>query len=357
VRVDAPHLARLAARARPAGSPAAREARNYCADVLKRAGFQALEERFEYSAFPGNWATPIAGVVAGLAAIAFFLGRHIPNVLIVAIVGLLAALLVLARMGRRGVLDLSLMRRRGANLTAVRGRVTPAVWLVAHIDSKWQPISMITRVVGVVGTSLGLIASLVLAFMPDRTSDMLAAVVLMGTWLATVPLMLSVVGDRNHGALDNASGVAAVLAAAELLPKDANVGVLITDGEELGLAGARAWARSRRRPAIALNCDSVDDTGRVTAMYSGTPPAAVLSALEASAFEHSEPLRVMRLIPGILTDSVALADAGWQTVTLSRGEFRTLQRIHTSRDTLATMRGRGIGAVAAILARTATELC
>jgi len=62
------------------------------------------------------------------------------------------------------------------------------------------------------------------------------------------------------------------------------------------------------------------------------------------------------LLPGVLTDSVALADAGWETLTLSRGSARTLQRIHTSRDTLAWMSGSGISGAARVLAITALEL-
>ena len=84
--------------------------------------------------------------------------------------------------------------------------------------------------------------------------------------------MLSVVGDRNHGTLDNASGVAAVLEAVELLPRRHDVGVLITDAEELALAGATAWARDRRA-GVALNCDSVDDDGSLVVMYTGARAA------------------------------------------------------------------------------------
>ena len=143
--------------------------------------------------------------------------------------------------------------------------------------------------------------------------------------------MLSVVGRRNAGALDNASGVAAVLDAAAALLRPLPIGVLITDAEELALAGARAWARSR--PAgVALNCDSVDDDGPLTAMFTRRPPSRLLSALAEASAASKETLRVRRLVPGILTDSVALADAGWETLTLSRGTLRTLLRIHTSRD-------------------------
>jgi hypothetical protein len=149
--------------------------------------------------------------------------------------------------------------------------------------------------------------------------------------------------------------VAAVLEAAAAIPSTARVGVLITDAEELALAGARAWARSHV-PSIALNCDSVDDTGSLVVMHSRPRPARLLSLLAAAASATGERVRVLRLIPGILTDHVALSDAGWETVTLSRGDLRTLQRIHTSRDSLASMRGTGIAGAARVLARTATEL-
>ena len=94
----------------------------------------------------------------------------------------------------------------------------------------------------------------------------------------------------------------------------------------------------------------------LTVMYSPPAPRRLLEAMERAARTESASLRVIRLIPGILTDHVALAAAGWTTVTLSRGSIRTLQRIHTSRDTLAAMRGTGIAVAARVLATTAMEL-
>ena len=351
---ESSHLGRLAAQARPAGSTATHDALDYCRGVLHNAGFNTNEQAFEYSAFPGSWATPVAGIVAGLAAIGLFMGRFVPALLVASLSVLVLTFVVLAYSARR-IIDLPFMRRRGVNLQAMRGADAPTVWLVAHIDSKWQPVSMIARVIGVVGTTIGLVASITLAFTPGPVDMPVAGGVLLFTWLASTPLMLSIVAVGNTGALDNASGVAAVLEAAERIPRTARVGVLITDAEELALAGARAWARTMT-PGIALNCDSIDDEGETTLMYSRSKPASLVSRMSAAAQAQGEPLRVMRLIPGILTDAVALADAGWETVTLSRGDIRTLMRIHTSRDTLETMRGTRIASAAAILARTATEL-
>ncbi len=298
---------------------------------------------------------PVAGVGASLSAILIYLGRHAPWLIAIASTYLALSIGGLAWLGSAGVLTFPLMRRRGVNLQAVRGGAEPTVWLVAHIDSKWQPVSMIARVAGVVGTGAGVITLFALSLAHGGRADTAAAVVLVLTWIFSSLLMLSIVGARNTGALDNASGVAAVLGAAELSSPTARVGVLITDAEELALAGARAWVRTRG-PGIALNCDSVDDDGQLTVTYSGLRPDALASRIVRAASARGERVRIMRLIPGILTDSVALADAGWETLTLSRGGFRTLQRIHTPRDTLAHLRGSSIDLAARILADTATEL-
>lgn len=353
------HLARVGATSRPPGSAATTEARHYCAGVLRGVGFTVVERPFEFSKFPGAFATPLAGALIPFFALGLLFVQSLPRAFAIGLVVAAALLGVMFRyLGGSGVLDVSLMRRTGINLEAVRGHREPAVWLVAHIDSKWQPVSMIVRVLGVIASSLGLVALIAFALWRAPGPAWLTSAVFAFTCIAAVPLMLSYVGDRNHGTLDNASGVAAVLQAAEMIGPTANVGVLITDAEELALAGARAWARAKsRQPGIALNCDSIDDDGRLTVMHGSPPPTAVLSAMERAARANAEPLRVIRLIPGILTDHVALAAAGWTTLTLSRGTARTLQRIHTSRDTLATMRGTGITGAARVLADTATELC
>jgi hypothetical protein len=338
------HLARIGAVSRPTGGAACDDARRYCAEVLTGLGFVVKERSFKYSQFVGKWAAPVVALAVALAATQWYLtapGWPFPGV---------ALLVLVLLMVGRGVLRGPLLRAEGVNLAGVRG-AAPRVWLVAHIDSKWQPVSMLQRVAGV--GVLAVSAAIALATAPAHSAVSSAALVFV--WLGALPLLLSVVGARNHGTLDNASGVAAVLDAAALIPPGCSIGVMITDAEELALAGAAAWARDDS-PAIALNCDSIDDDGALLAMYSGKAPDRLISRLREAASAHGEPLRVMRLIPGILTDHVPLARAGWETLTLSRGTVRTLQRIHTSRDTLEHMSGRGIPGAARVLARVATEL-
>jgi hypothetical protein len=252
----------------------------------------------------------------------------------------------------RGVLNAPVLRRRGVNLEAVRG-AAPKVWLVAHLDSKWQPVPMIARVAGVLTLGAGLAGLVVVIFTAPRAAPWLLGLV----WLGAAPLILSLVGSRNHGTLDNASGVAAVLEAAARVDPSCPLGVLITDAEELALAGVRAWASEGRvPPSVAINCDTVDDVGALVLMFNGSRPDRLVSSLERAASLAGEEIRTLHLIPGILTDSVALAAGGWETLTLSRGTLRTLQRIHTSRDTLATMSGKGIDGAATVLARAVMEL-
>jgi hypothetical protein len=351
-REGARHLAFLAREPRPAGGAAEQEAREYAAARLRDAGFRVDTEPFAYSAFPGRYATPIGGALAmATVAASAWLGAvaGLPGAALGALAAGVALLgLFVRRMLGDAVLSLPWLREASANLVATRGDAEPAVWLVAHLDSKSQPVPSAARVAGVAllvaALLLALVACLVqLAGADGRTVWWAAA---LAALLGGPPVLASVVGARSNGAVDNASGVAAVLAAAALLPPGTPLGVLLPSAEELGLAGARAWARGRR-PAIALNCDGVDDEGELTIMFTGSEPRALVDTLRSRA---SRGPRVRRMPLGLLTDSVALADAGWDTVTVSRGSLGTLRRIHTPADSLANLRGDGIDEVATLLA-------
>jgi hypothetical protein len=105
--------------------------------------------------------------------------------------------------------------------------------------------------------------------------------------------------------------------------------------------------------ATAINCDGVDDDGVLTIMYSGRAPKSLMHTLRGLA---PAPVRVRRMPLGLVTDSVAFAERGWNTVTVSRGSFATLRRVHTSSDSLSNLRGDGIDDVALLLARAVEAL-
>jgi hypothetical protein len=63
-----------------------------------------------------------------------------------------------------------------------------------------------------------------------------------------------------------------------------------------------------------------------------------------------------RMIPGILADSMAFADRGIESVTVSRGTLSTLARIHTRRDNSIALTGSGVAEASALLAALTREL-
>lgn len=347
----------IGAQARPAGSDSERRARELCARELSDAGFSVADRPFDYSAFPGLWGTPVVGVMLLTAALATALGRADGAGVQIGLVLALAAGVVGWWLARHGG-SLRLARRRGVNLEAWRG--VPKVWLVAHLDSKTQPVSLLVRAAAVVITCVSWVIVLlacagVLAGMID------AGVVGTLAWVAVagaVPLVLSWVrhGDGGTGALDNASGVAAVMQAAVLVNREHPLGVVLSSGEELGLVGARAWLAGRRGldPGVAINCDGIDDDGAVTctiARDGGVVRSSVVWVVSEMSLRPA--VRVRNSLPGVLFDAVAFADAGWPAVTVSRGTLGSLARVHTRADTLDRLHGAGVEQTAHFMAALA----
>lgn len=354
-------LLEIAAVPRPTGGDAIAAARARCALELHGMGFQVRERRFAFSEFPGRFATPLFGAAgAFVVGAAGHLGSRGARLapLIVTAAGVVALFLAGRWMARRGVLSAPVLRREGVNIEATRGRETPAVWLCAHLDTKSQPVPTLLRSAGIVLEALGVLATLGLAIaaaLGAFTHPYVWAAAAIVTLVGAIPVVLSVVGSRSPGALDNASGVATVLATTRQLGDRRGFGVLITDAEELGLAGARAWA-SESRSAIVLNCDGVDDTGGVKVMFTGKRPTGILDAVSRASSSTGVAHQAARLAAGILTDSVAFTDAGMSSVTFSLGSLKSLARVHSSRDDLAHLRGAGIPEVASLMAATVREL-
>lgn len=223
----------------------------------------------------------------------------------------------------------------GANLIARRQSGGPTVWLVAHYDSKGQPISMAERLLGFGALLLGL---LVVFLAPVAGVALLVA----GTAVA----LLNRVNDDSPGALDNATALVAIFMAIDQLPAQASVGIVFSDAEEYGLVGARALARERAdlfAEAAVINLDSLDDGGRPTAFLhrAGRTGSAVAAALKA---------RPWRWLP-VIVDGIALARVSRECVTILKGNWRTMRVVHRPSDTIDRVRLDGAALVAAGLAR------
>jgi hypothetical protein len=345
-------LARIGGRARPAGSAAEADARAVCAAWLSDAGFAVDQRPFNYSAFPGTWGTSIAGlallVAAASAAGGVIRGGGAINAGIAVGIALVIATSVTGWwLGRYGTLRLLFLRREGVNLEARRG--VPSVWLMAHVDSKSQPVSLLIRASAAVGVLASWI-SLILVWTASRMLPVPGALLLgIATCgaVASVPLLVSLVGAGGSGTLDNASGVAAVLKAASVIDVAIPVGVIITSAEELGLAGARAWVQAKP-VSVVINCDGVDDRGALTITATGAGHRLLKSLRRAGVLRFDA--RFRRGLPGVLMDSTAFADEGWAACTISQGTRYSLARVHTADDTLDRMSGVGVERVAGVIA-------
>ena len=336
---------RIASEPRAAGGSAEARARAHCRELLAGSGFTVTQEDFTYSAFPGRLAVPLLGLLlfAWFALVGSqagsdphgAVGESLPFLLLLPALGYMVVRIMPA--GR-------LMGRRATNLVAVRGG-SPALWLMAHIDSKSQPVPMLVRIAGIIVAAAAVVIAVAAAFVLDesRTGTLFWRLIGLAGAAASLVLMLSVVGNASQGALDNATGVAAALLVATHGPSSRPLGVVITSAEELGLQGARAWARQRAGvKAGAINFDGIDDVGTLTCMARGSSPLA--TRLRTTSEAGGWRVRFRGVLPGILVDAVALGAAGWDAVTISKGNFHTLARIHTRRDSPDRLTGAGVAA-------------
>lgn len=343
-----------------AGSPEEARARAKCREELERAGFSCRELPFEYSQWPGRWGPPLAAAVQAATILVVARTATHQGPLAALILGAalyIALMLASGDAKRRWTAQFPFQRAKSVNLEARRGN--PRVWLIAHIDSKSQTVPMLVRIASSVAlaitTAVALLALLLSLADAARFASVWPALQIAAV-LSVLPSILCLVRNESHGALDNASGVAAVLIASRTASTATDLGVLITSGEELGLAGARAWAAGAKPGTLVINCDTVDDAGRWRCMYTGARPRRIAAAVETIAGTVGLELTIGRLIPGILTDSMAFADRGIEAVTVSRGTLSTLARIHTRRDTSTALTGRGVTEGAALLSALAKEL-
>ena len=226
----------------------------------------------------------------------------------------------------------------GINLIAqrpIRPSAHPPVWLVAHYDSKGQPISMAVRLAGFVSLTLGLLGVLLVP---------VPAVILL--LIGIIIASQNRVTNNSPGALDNATALATVFMAIDQLPVNRSVGVVFPDAEEYGLVGSRALAADRAerfRDAAVINLDGIDDGGRPTVFLHR--PGAIGSAL-AGALKA----RKWRWLP-VIVDGIALSGVSRECATILKGNVQTMRIVHTPSDTADRIRLDGAASVAAGLAR------
>lgn len=332
---------RIAATPRAAGSEDESRARALCAGCLERSGFTVAEEEFTYSPFPGRWAVPLLGLLFLFWFV--FVGSQVNSHPYGAVTSFIPFLLLLPGLGYMLARMIPGLRSgRATNLVAARG-LEPRLWLIAHLDSKSQPVPMLGRIAGIIAVVVAtpvMIAAGVFGRELNLPVFFWLAMTSVGA-AGSLAMLLSVVGNRSRGAVDNASGVVAAMLTAATLPRDAAVAVLLTSAEELGLQGASAWIRGHASEGFrVINFDGVDDVGILTCMAKRTSPLA--ARLRAASLQAGYRVRFRRVLPGVMVDALAFDSAGSDAVTISRGNFSTLARIHTPRDEPGRLHGTGV---------------
>ena len=360
------------------GTEGEKRAADLVAERLSAAGLDVTREPFRASRTAlGRLRLWIHGTVA-VAVIVFAAAarRGVPEAWIVG-AGTLA--LALASSRWRGsiepafdigpsVASENVMGRR----RAARAGDAPHVVLLAHLDSKstrfptLYPASIIlaTLVYLAVCTVVAALAVLRFAAFP--------------TWLAAVGWALAgalvivarnPAGNESPGAMDNASGLAVLLALAETLPREgvlahAELTFLATGAEEIGLAGAMRWIAAHekeldRKRTVFVNVDSVGvGQGLLAIDVRGAMPdgRSMKQVVREAARQVGVRLRVLAFLPGTGVDTMPIGTRGFATVSiLGQVIGAPARRIHSERDTVDALHEAGLDAAMRVCAQVARE--
>ncbi|HMB69142.1 MAG TPA: M20/M25/M40 family metallo-hydrolase [bacterium] len=248
-------------------------------------------------------------------------------------------------------------RRPATDPRAVRAVV------VAHRDSKSSALP--TLVPGLIILAVALFTLLVTA--AAGVAWLAGSGPLVAGWLVPgggilAALLVAVAfnrpGDRSPGALDNASGLAVLLRAAERLAagedlRSVDLTFLATGAEEIGLAGALRWIQAHEAEldperTIVVNVDSVGvGTTLLAADLRGRAPHGepVAQLVRAAADAAGVRVRTAPFLPGAGVDSMPLGARGLPTVTILGQVFGAAAgRMHSPRDRVEFLDEKALGA-------------
>lgn len=349
------------ARPRLTGSAGAAEVETYLRGELESLGYEVRQVPFSFSTVPGRWGVPAIGAVFGLGgAIAAFLAGGREGGAALAVLAAVAVLVGFgARYAREAIARLPWGRVETANWLVARPGARPRFIVMAHRDSKSQGIPLLWRA-GAIAAALvaaPLLALLVLVSYAGPPEWRLGVPgVLLGLLCLGVGAVLALSWARNDspGALDNGTGVAALVGLAARESASDDIAFLVTDGEELGLAGASAVARSLPHVRGVINLDGLDDAGdfQIVERY-GIPPRGMAPHLVAALLGAAHALEVRalrRTLPlGIMVDHIPLAEAGLAAVTVMRGTRESLRRVHLRADAVGRLTGEGAAQAVALV--------
>jgi hypothetical protein len=243
-------------------------------------------------------------------------------------------------------------REEGTNLFATSPDRAPRYIIMAHRDTKSQPVPLAFRGPAIVLAVVVWLALFIAALMHTARPLPGTVALLLGAIGAVsgVVLIFCWVDNHSPGALDNGSGVVAALGIAARERAAGDVGFLITDAEELGLAGARAAAADLPAVFGVINLDGLDDHGTfyVLERFGTLRKTGLAPHLAVALLQEAESLGIpadRRDLPfGIHVDHIPIVRAGVPALTVMRGSTSSLRRVHRPGDDLDHLRGDGVRA-------------
>lgn len=350
------------ARPRLTGTPGAAAVSAHMRGELEDLGYEVRELPFSFSTWPGRFGVSIVGVLVLLGSVgaAWLAGTRQGGWALIVLAVVAALIGVVGYTGRSAISRLPWGRIETANWLVARPGARPRYIVAAHRDSKGQPMPLAVRAAAVVAallTGVALVLLAVVSLLGPAWWKLAAPAWIIGVVGAAAGAVLAacVVTNGSPGALDNATGLAALLGLARREAGSDDVAFLVTDGEELGLAGAAAVGRQLPRVYGIINLDGLDDEGDFHIIEQhglprrGLAPQLAAALLAAAARLGTRAER--RALPvGVMVDHIPLVEAGFPAVTLMRGTARSLRRVHRPEDDAAHLNGVGAAAAVALVA-------
>ena len=360
-------LLQTLARPRLTGSQGAQEVADFVHEHLVKLGYQIEDHPFTFSTLPGRFAVTKAGALflIGIIAAALFMNMGHPGIALVVLLVVIMLGGAIAALSGPLTTMLPFGRITGNNMLAMRPGAVPRYIFMAHLDSKSQPVPLAFRGPAIILALIAWLAFVVYALLalldPVWLRGDITTVIALVAGLAGVILIFCWTGNASPGALDNASGVATVLALAEAERERDDVAFLITDAEELGLVGARAIAHKLSPVFGVINIDGIDDDGPLYVLEKfGMPPRHIAPHLVAAILQSADAMNLpaqRRNVPfGLMLDHLPIARADLPAVTVMRGSFASLRRVHRPADSASNMTGAGIETVTRLLRDALNQL-
>jgi hypothetical protein len=336
---------------RGCGSAGKERARAYIKDELLSLGYRVEEQAFSFSTKAVYWLPKAYYLLLG----ACVLGAVLSLGPFPALSAALSASIIIfslttvvyrdwfSRLYRLSPAGVSPSEMTARNIIARReANGEPGIIFCAHYDTKSQTLpplfaAFLHRAVFIAANAIAL-ACIGLGLGLSARHVPPAGPLVAAAWAVcalSIPLILNSASDRSPGAFDNAGAVALLLELARC-SDGTDIMLLLTDGEEAGLFGARRFVgeyggRLAMRGTRIVNIDCI---GAGPWLTIAGPAGNLAAAVKRCARDCGVPVRGQLMLTAMEFDHMPFCARSLPAVTLTQcGLNRQTLRIHSPRDT------------------------